>query len=203
VALLNVSLPRHLYALVRREFLFDLQEGHGEVVPCVVFGAASQRNRTLSFHVLLQDGAQFARIPLHAIVHDAGAPLMPLGELALWDCFGDEFTVTEFDFLRAMEVTAFLPSGEQRGVYVCSFDWLNNGYSDAPDQHKTMHLIELENGCYALQPNNRLRWADLSFVKPFKVTPRYRTNTHAWYAEEAFEVKDPELFYYGVTRDSP
>lgn len=199
MALLNIDLPRHLYGFIRAEFVYDLQEHHGELLPCVIFAAASQRNRSLTFHVLLEDGAQFARIPLHALCYLKDAPRMTLPDLMLWDCFGEDVTVAAFAYLREMEATAFLRSGEQRGTYVCSFDWVGNGYSETPEQHKVMHLLALQNGCFALQPNNRLRWEDPSFTRPFVRWPRYRTNTRYFCAETSLgEIKDPEAYFYGV-----
>ncbi len=181
---MNISLKRHLYGFVRTEFLYDGRMGFGGFTPCVIFGVASQVNRALSFHVLLEDGSQFAHVPLHAICHKLGAPPMWLKDLVLWDCFGEDIEVTEFLYLRELKATVFSPEGEYDGIYVCSFDWSGNGYSDCPEQHKTMHLIALENGCYALQPNNRLRWTDLSFTEPFDEKPAYLTNTHIWRAED-------------------
>lgn len=184
MALLNCDLPFHFYAFLRAEFVHNLEDHHGEFIPCVVFGAASQRNRAISFHVMLDDGAQFARMPIHAICMKEGAAPMPLPDLAMWDCFGDRFTVTAFSYLKDMEVVAKLPSGLYSGIYLMSFDWLDNGFSDEPSQHKTMHLISLDNGNLAFQPNNTCRWVEKAFTdRAFE--PTYKTNTHKWWAEES------------------
>lgn len=200
MALLNINLPKHLYCYVRAEFLYNLESHHGEFVECVVFGASSQKNRALSFHVLLKTGAQFARLPLHALVSSPKAPMMNLNDLVLWDCFGDEATVTEFSYLKEMEVEVKLKSGSYKGLYIASFDWLNNGFSETPEQHKIMHLIALENGCYALQPNNRLKWKELSFTSSSGKLD-YKTNTHKWFAEEDFSIALEDWFYYEVVKE--
>lgn len=185
MAVLNVSLPAHIYAHVRAEYLHNLESHHGTFYPCVIFGAASQRNRALSFHILVDDGAQFAHVPLHALTTKPDATPQAVQDLCRWDCFGDEFTVTAFDYLKEVVVRAFLPSGPQDGQYLCSFDWLNNGFSDEPAQHKTMHLIALYGGNLALQPNNTLRWTEAAFTdRLFTAKPTYKTNTHKWFAEE-------------------
>ena len=55
------------------------------------------------------------------------------------------------------------------GNYLATIDFYNNGYSDEPTQHKHLHLIKLINGNFALQPNNRCRVMDKSFVaSPFE-----------------------------------
>ena len=41
---------------------------------------------------------------------------------------------------------------------------LNFGYAEKPDQHKCGHVIELDDGNYAIQPNNRLRAFDPSLA---------------------------------------
>jgi len=40
------------------------------------------------------------------------------------------------------------------------YNELNYGYAEMPDQHKCGHVIELEDGNYAIQPNNRLKVYD-------------------------------------------
>jgi hypothetical protein len=51
--------------------------------------------------------------------------------------------------------------GSHTGLNV---DWYRNGYSDAPNQYKSGHLIALDSGHYALMPNNRLFFKDMNFV---------------------------------------
>jgi hypothetical protein len=52
-----------------------------------------------------------------------------------------------------------------RGKYLFTIDWCNGvdyelGYSEIASGHKCAHIIELENGQYAAQPNNRVVWSD-------------------------------------------
>ena len=65
---------------------------------------------------------------------------------------------------------------KRKGKYLFTIDWcagdfneLNFGYSEKPDQHKCGHVLELEDGNYAIQPNNRLKIYDPSMgVDPNK-----------------------------------
>jgi hypothetical protein len=58
-----------------------------------------------------------------------------------------------------------------------TFDWFDNPYSDERTQYKCLHLIELDNGLYTLQPNNRVFWKHMSFVtKPFPDKPDYKVD---------------------------
>lgn len=193
---MNIPLPKHFYSFCRAEFLYNLEEHEGEFVECVVLGVRSVPNRALGFHILLKDGAQFAGLPIHALASSREAPKMPLSSLQLWDCFGHEVEAVEFTYLREFEVGAFIDGQVLEGRYIVSFDWLDNGFSEEPSQHKIMHLIALENGCYALQPNNRLRWNDRSFVEPFSEKPSYKVNTHKWHAEDSVQLGEGEEYLY-------
>lgn len=141
------------------------------------------------FHVLLEDGASYWNLPISALCHKEKAPLRALSELQRWDCFGVEFEVTVFDYLKGARAKVFLANsvGElaaESGIYVFTVDWTNNGFSDEPSQHKCAHIIALDDGNFAAQPNNRLQFIDASFVKPFVLMPHYKTNTHRFSAEQ-------------------
>lgn len=203
---LNASLPEHLYCLVRREFLHNLEGDHGEFSEAVLLGVTSVPSRAMGFTVLLEDGSQFARLPIHALVTRSDAPLLDVAALQAWDCFGYEFAVTCFDYLREMGCVAHLPGGvAESATYICMFDWYDNGWSDEPSQHKTLHLLALDNGCFALQPNNRIQWIDRSFTSPWRQRPSYLTNTHRWHAEERSEVppEDRRRYFYGLEVAAP
>lgn len=192
---LNADVPGgHFYAFVRREFLYDLRSHHGEVEPCAVFGVCSVPGRALTFHVLLESGAQFARVPLHGLCSKPDAPAMRLDALQTWDCFGYQLSVHAFAFLRERECRAYLKDGRYEwGMYRFTVDWLENGFSDTPDQHKCAHVLQLDNGCFAALPNNRILWRDASFTRWADSRPDYLTNTHVWYAEEGSGHIDAEV----------
>ena len=99
MATLNVNIPR-FYCLLRKEFLYDGQSHHGEVLNVCVFGVASIQGRALGFHVLTENGAVIWRVPLHALCHKAEAPNVPLDWLQFWDCFSYEISCTTFDRLQ-------------------------------------------------------------------------------------------------------
>lgn len=179
----NCDLPGgHIYGYVRTEFLYDQQSGHGQFTPCAIYGIASRAGHALAFHVHLNNGASWAPIPLHALAWKDGTPLRGIGEIQAWDCFGDEAVAHRFTYLRDLRVRAL----GQLGRYVCTVDWLNNGYSDTPDQQKSAHLIALDDGNFAALPNNRVVFLEPSFVtSPLDTNPGYRVNSHRWFAEDA------------------
>ena len=189
MALLNASFP-HFYARVRTEYLHDLRRGAGESTPCIVYGAASVPGRCLAFHILTEAGASYWRVPIHALVgSNAEVTPEPLHQSAAqpWDCFGAEVSVSRFSYLDGLAALVDLRHDEERrskhgAEYVLTFDWLDNGFSDTPEQHKCAHLMLTENGHYVALPNNRIRWSDPSFTDETQPID-YSTNTRLWRSE--------------------
>jgi hypothetical protein len=201
---LNASVP-HFQSFLRREFLYDMERGKGEFVPCLVFGVASIPARALGFHVLTEEGAQIARLPISALAAFRGAEFVSHEELELWDCFSYEVAVTEYEILRGLRCRAFLRSRKMVwGEYMFTVDWCGSRYSEDPGEsgHKCAHVLRLDNGCYAALPNNRIFWHEPSFVtRPFVKRPDYKTNTHVWRCESAgvaWHSEDSDLMFYDV-----
>ena len=77
-----------------------------------------------------------------------------------------------------------------------TLDWF--GHEDAEEAgdggHKCAHVIALDNGNFAAQPNNRIQWFCPAFVTPFKDKPDYLTNTGVWKVER--ETETTAGFFY-------
>ena len=88
MAYLNANIPV-TYAQIRREYLYDLKEHHGEVEDCLIFGIASITGRPILFHVLMENGAIYYRLPISAFIQRGfkpeDVPGMRLDELELWN----------------------------------------------------------------------------------------------------------------------
>ena len=56
MAYLNANIPV-MYSQIRREYLYDLEEHHGEVEDCIIFGLASITGRPILFHAIMENGA--------------------------------------------------------------------------------------------------------------------------------------------------
>ncbi len=190
MATLNDSIPI-FDCLVRKEYLYDLQEHHGAYETVTVFGVASVYGRALGLHVLTETGAQIARLPLSSLVFKEHEPHLPLHYLQLWDCFSYEFAVTDFDWLHEMRVTVILRDKQiYDGTYMFTVDWYGNNDSEEPgeDGHKNAHVIQLDCGCIVAQPNNRIIWYEPSVITCPKdirkgERPDYLINTHKWKCE--------------------
>ena len=55
--------------------------------------------------------------------------------------------------------------------------------SEVPQEHKSHNCIQLENGQYALYPNNRMRLYDLSITPQEPKTPDFKVSTIEYQVE--------------------
>ncbi len=189
MATFNVNIPR-FYCLLLKEFLYDGTAHLNEFVTVCAFGAASIQGRALGFHVLTENGAVIWRVPLHALCHKREAPVMPLDWLQFWDCFSYEMEATTFDRLREARVRVQLRDRSWAGgQYMFTLDWRGNEDSEEAGDggHKCAHVVALDNGNFAAQPNNRMQWFCPAFVTPFEEKPDYVTNTRIWKVERETE----------------
>ena len=157
----------YIQCFVRNEFLFDEKRGHGEFTAAVAFAFRAEPARVPMFQVMLNSGAQWARVPIHMICSKPCNPPLPIEQSCWWDSYGYEFTVVALPFLKNHAVTALGRDGKiRRGNYLFTVDWMNGGWAEVPDQHKNHHVIALEAGPWIAYPNNRLVWHDLSWITP-------------------------------------
>lgn len=202
---LNADVPE-FECYLRKEFLYDQKEHHGGFVRFVVFGISSLSVRAIGFHCLTEDGAVVWRLPVSAFCHKDNAPTLDLQTLELWDCFSEEVSVHEFDFLSETKVKTWLRDGKAyEGTYMFTVDWYNsasaNGVGDIG--HKCAHIIRLDNGNFSAQPNNRIQWFEQAFVtNPFKERPDFKTNTQIWKCENGLKwmTSDDDKMFYEVTQ---
>ncbi len=193
---LNVSVPR-FYCLLRKEFLYDGQDHHGEFLSVCVLGVSSIQGRALGFHVLTENGAVIWRLPIHALCHKREAPVAPLDWLQFWDCFSYSVEATVFDRLQDARVRLQMRDRTwEGGQYMFTLDWYGSEDSEEAGDggHKCAHVLALDNGNFAAQPNNRIQWFCPAFVSPFVDKPDYKTNTRVWKVER--ETETTQAFFY-------
>lgn len=196
----SISIPI-FKAYLRNEFLFNLEEQHGEFTPVQVFGLTSLPGRAVGFSVMTDGGAQIARIPVHALVHKEDTPNLPLDWLELWDCFSYQAQAVCYDYLHEMKCKVFLKDKQwYEGQYKFTIDWVGGDYAEEASEYKCGHVIALDNGCFAIQPNNRIYWTgDPSFItRPLQEFPGYKVNTYNWKCENAnkWVTEDSDKFFY-------
>ena len=211
MAYLNANIPA-TYAQVRREYLYDLKEHHGEVEDCLLFGIASITGRPILFHAIMENGAIFYRLPISAFIQRGfkpeEVPRMRLDELELWNSFSYYPAVTTFDFLAGQECK-YLGKDKKfyTGEYLFTIDWahpepniLDVDHSEIPQEHKCGHFIALNNGNYAIQPNNRILWHVGNFTTKDE-WPDYKTQTSEWNVEtKDWSTDDTDRMFYDIIK---
>lgn len=183
--------------LVRAEYLYDFERGHNEQVQGVWVSCKSLRGEALRFETYLPEyGALFDKLPISAFLHEEKKQLgeLPLDVLQIWDAMSYDVTLVEKPLLKGLRAE-FFGKDKQRhcGEYMFTLDNAHTDprvpdytFSETPDEHKSFNVLKLDNGQFALQPNNRCRFFDPALnpsemrMPDFKVaTTKYRVEQHA------------------------
>ena len=169
---------------VKKEYLYDLEKGHGELTPGIWISVKSVMYKALYFETLLTEyGALFDKLPISAFVwkedYDKENQL-PLDVLQLWDCFDYHVTVIQKPLLSRCQ---FFGKDKRMhdGEYIFTIDnahpdtnVLDMNFSEHDPEHKSFNIIQLDNGQFAAQPNNRVIWRDSSLTPEDLKTPDFK-----------------------------
>jgi hypothetical protein len=145
-----------------------------------------------------------SRVPISEIFLKEPTKDIPNHYKQLWDCFSENVTSTQFDYLSGKRCEVVLKDGEKVwATYMFTIDWFNNPYSDEPTDYKCGHILVADDGYILCQPNNRIYWKDSNFVtqdfplekKNIKVDydlPSVESYSDRWVSE------DTDSFYYDI-----
>ena len=209
MAYLNADIPP-IYCKVRKEYLYDFKSHQGESEECVVFGLTSMAGAATLFHIMLPNGAVFFRLPISAFFQKSydrpEVPDMQVDELQLWNRFSYYPSVTHFSFLEGKRGKYLgLDKKFYHGHYLFTIDWahpdsniLNVEHSEIPDEHKCAHILALDDGNYAAQPNNRILWHVNSFTTDTS-WPDYKVQNTVWNVEGSdWVTEDSDKMFYDI-----
>jgi hypothetical protein len=164
------QLPRHLYVWVNTEHTHVEPIGY---VPAVWFGLVSYPGRAWGCTVMLESGAVYRNLPPHALwfrpVPADETPMWDIDDAQTWDCYGEDFTAIEYDYLSALPCMVRTRNGEVAGRYLFTVAPVGDAFSAYPEQAKEFYFIETVAGALTIQPTNRAVFVDKSFT----------TNRHA------------------------
>lgn len=208
MAYLNANIPP-IECYVRGNYLRNQEDSHDKYFSCTVFGVASLPNRSPLFHFIMEDGGLWWRAPISAFCKKENTPEEDLHQLVLWDSFSYYVSVTQFYALKNSKLQYIDRNGNKKlGRYLFTLDWahpefneINFGYSETPNEHKCGHVLELDNGNYAIQPNNRIKVFDASLVtKPNEILIERKVNNHIFTVENSpkWHVEDSNNFDYKI-----
>lgn len=172
----------YLKCFVRSEFLYA-GDCEGDLESAYAFSVTAFVNRPLLFTVHLDSGALFSGLPIWALVSadvKANAIALPEEDLQPWGCLGERVSVIQHKYLRDYEGLCKIKTREILGAYVATFVFLpDGGFEEDPSQSKTMNLMALRSGQFALLPNNMILFRDKHFTGRVEKWPKYRRNeTH-------------------------
>ena len=185
---------------VRKEYLTDFQSGHGEFVRGIWLTVKSIPGRAFYFETYLPDyGAIYDKLPISAFVSEPETPEpdLSLPDLQFWNAMDYGITVLEKQFVGLMDFELYLRTGgKMMGSYVFTLDnyhpdvnVINTSVSEKPTEHKSHNVIELENGQYAIYPNNRMRVYDLSLTPQEPLRPDFKVSTQYFQVEQGLNWK--------------
>ena len=159
------NLPKHLYTNVDTAFTHKQPQGY---MPAIWFAITSTPGRAWGCHVLLENGAIYRNLPLHALHFKPDTQLSkwPLEQAQRWDCYGWNFETIEYTYLRGQRCLVDCEDDEKHhGTYLFTAAPFDDGFSNDPEQNKEFLFIQLDNGRVTAQPTNKVMILDESFHK--------------------------------------
>ena len=198
--------PTKVY--IKKEYLYDHEKGHGEFVEGVWITVKSIQGRALYFETYLPEyGALYDKLPISAFVNSPTVKdSLELEELELWDAFSYHITVVEKSSLAGTRCKYLAPSKKwYYGEYLFTIDSchadtniLNVNYSEVPEEHKSFNILELDNGHFAAQPNNRVLFYDKSLTPAKTLQPDFKVSTEYYSVENKtkWTAGDDTSFFY-------
>ena len=205
---LNANIPP-IDCYVRGNFLRNQKDSHDKYFPCVIFGVSSVQNRSPLFHFMMEDGGIWWRMPINAFCKEPNTPEVDLHNLVLWNSFSPFISVTKFGNLANLSLHYVdREKAKVNGKYLFTLDWhnpdtnvLNDGYSESPSEHKCGHVIQRDDGNYAIQPNNRIFVFEPSYTTKYGDPLIHRIiNDRKWDVEDKkkWVTEDSNAFHYDI-----
>jgi len=186
----------YIKCYVRKEYLYDLEKGHGEFEECVLIAVKSMQGKALIFEAYLPAyGACFDKFPLSAFVWKKDIKeeeQLPLGQIELWDAFSYDIQIWTKRMLRNCDVDIYVPGkGKVGGEYLFTIDsvhsdpnMINTSVAEVPSEHKQFNFGKLVNGQYFAQPNNRMLWYEQSLTPSELKMPDFKVASKYYFCEQ-------------------
>jgi hypothetical protein len=194
---------------VRREYLRDHQDGHGEFVRGVWVSCKSIPGRAFYFETYLPEyGALFDKLPISAFVSRPKTPDpdLPLNNLQFWNCMDYGVVAISKQFIGSMDFEVLTRDhGKLTGSYIATIDnyhadinTIDYSTSETPAEHKSNNLLQLENGQFCLYPNNRMRVYDNSLTPQTPLQPDFKVSTVEYQVENGnlTRLGDTDEYYW-------
>jgi hypothetical protein len=201
-----IDLPVHQYVTVSPGLI------HDEVQRGAWFAVQPNMGGEWGGHVLLESGALYRNIPLHALVIGPDdSPTQRPEDLQLWDCYSEEATAIEYRYLRTqvtLSRSANCGAAPIVGTYLFTLIPRNDAFSRHPEQAKEFVVsVRDDTSRLVIRATNELLFADKSLADQPTAWPYglkrlvevpsvegwdYRKPFGTWGAKTAPKTGDPE-----------
>ena len=171
----HVNLPQIFYVYVDNNDLgVGMPPGFSKGI---LHGIYAREGQAILTHILLESGAHWSGIPLYNLYlnnpdEESGSLHIGVTSLQPWGGMGSDLKVSKLTYLEGLRLKPrFIEiEGRHTGIII---DWAD-GFSIHPQEHKPLSLIVLDNGQFAMLPNNYFLLSDPHFTKPSDLTRFYR-----------------------------
>jgi hypothetical protein len=216
MAFIEASLPP-IKVWVRDGFFFDDPDNPiylGKYTKAILISIRCNEGSAALFQVLTEHGMMRDKLPISAICwkipeNEDVWNLYPFHALQLWDCFSKVFTITTLNYVYNANVDVKMKNGNVvGGNYLLTIQWGANEtfgidltLAEDFQEHKSHHLIMLDSGQFALQPNNRIvKWYEPSFVTSEYQGKPWKINTQEFSCEQydKWMTEDSDNYLYSV-----
>lgn len=157
-----IDLPVHQYVTISPGVIHDnVQRG-------AWFALQPNIGAVWGGHVLLESGALYRNVPLHALsigLHDS--PTHCPNDLQLWDCYCEDARAHEYNYLRGLCTLSRSKemSAPFLGSYLFTIIPKNDPFSRHLDQHKEFVVSAINGtGRLAIRATNEMMFADKSLA---------------------------------------
>lgn len=207
-----------LKVYVRAEYLYDHQSHHGELIHGIWCSVKAIRGQAFRFETYLPTfGAVYDKLPISAFlatyIRKPGVePLLDLDVLEIWDALAYDVTVIDKPLLKGLRAEFYGKDGRMHpGEYLFTLDTCSPDpripdftFSETAEDHKSYNVLQLDNGQFALQPNNRCRFYDPAFNPKEMKFPDFKVATRNYHVENTakWRLGDTDDVMYGQRTDA-
>lgn len=181
---------------IRAQYLYDFDPNYeGDLIEGVWVSVKSIRGQAFRFETYLPEfGALYDKLPIDAFLWDYHCDLgdrLPLDVLQIWDCMSYHVELIHKPFLAGLRAEFF---GKDKRLHGGEYMWTLDscepdpriptyGFSETPEEHKSFNMLRLDNGQFALQPNNRCRFFDPAITHAELKKPDFAVCTRTYRVE--------------------
>lgn len=173
-----------IHCYCKAEYLNNFSDKTLPYEECVIHNVKSLPGRALLFEAYFPKyAANYDKLTIDAFTTKKNTTEhLTLPDLQLWDCFSYDIEVIKKSYMEDMVAVCYINNNEYTGKYLFTIDHYDASglsYAEYIPEHKSFNIIQLDNGQFAAQPNNRVRFFDLSLTdKNAKVPTHWKARTH-------------------------